>query len=82
MLLLVHFLTTTLSGGSDFILFANKKIFGAIINTDPMIATVMGRDFYRVPQGVNGSMSMKTAFALLSYNYTYFFPTVPLQVSF
>ena len=34
--------------------FANTTVWGAMILTDPMTAGVLGRDFYRVPQGVNG----------------------------
>lgn len=33
----------------------NATVFGAIIMTDPMVAEVLGRDFHKVPQGVNGS---------------------------
>ncbi len=33
----------------------NVTVYGAMILTDPDISSVLGRDFYRVPQGVNGS---------------------------
>ena len=32
-----------------------KQVYSGIINTDPMIADVLGRDFHKVPQGVNGT---------------------------
>lgn len=35
--------------------FANTTVYAAMILTDPDIAEVLGRDFHRVPQGVNGS---------------------------
>lgn len=35
--------------------FANTTIYAAMILTDPLIAEVLGRDFHRVPQGVNGT---------------------------
>lgn len=35
--------------------FANTTVYGGIILTDPTIAEVLGRDFHRVPQGVNGT---------------------------
>ena len=35
--------------------FGSKQLYGAIINTDPAIAEVLGRDFHKVPQGVNGT---------------------------
>jgi hypothetical protein len=35
--------------------FAGKVVYGAMIHTDPKIASVLGRDFHKVPQGVNGS---------------------------
>jgi hypothetical protein len=35
--------------------FANTTVYGAMIMTDPMISAILGRDFHRVPQGVNGS---------------------------
>lgn len=35
--------------------FANTTVWAAMILTDPMTAGVLGRDFYRVPQGVNGT---------------------------
>lgn len=35
--------------------FANTTVYGAMIMTDPQIAEVLGRDFHKVPQGVNGS---------------------------
>lgn len=37
--------------------FANTTVYAAMILTDPMIADVLGRDFHKVPQGVNGSAS-------------------------
>jgi hypothetical protein len=43
------------SGKISSTMFADKKIYGAVINTDPQIASVLGRDFHRVPQGVNGT---------------------------
>ncbi len=36
-------------------MLGGKLVFSAIINTDPMIAGVLGRDFHKVPQGVNGT---------------------------
>lgn len=35
--------------------FANTTVYAGMILTDPMVADVLGRDFHRVPQGVNGS---------------------------
>jgi hypothetical protein len=35
--------------------FANRTVYGAMIFTDPSTANLLGRDFYRVPQGVNGT---------------------------
>jgi hypothetical protein len=35
--------------------FANTTVYAGMILTDPMIADVLGRDFHRVPQGVNGT---------------------------
>jgi hypothetical protein len=35
--------------------FAGRTVYSAIINTDPKMAMVMGRDFHKVPQGVKGS---------------------------
>lgn len=35
----------------------NATVFGAMILTDPDISAVLGRDFHKVPQGVNGSTS-------------------------
>jgi cell division protein FtsI/penicillin-binding protein 2 len=35
--------------------FANTTIYAAMILTDPAIAEVLGRDFHKVPQGVNGT---------------------------
>ena len=35
--------------------FAGRTIYGAVINTDPKMSMVMGRDFHKVPQGVKGS---------------------------
>lgn len=35
--------------------FANTTVYAAMILTDPDIAEVLGRDFHRVPQGVNGT---------------------------
>ena len=39
-------------GGTNF---ANTTVWGAMIQTDPTVAGLMGRDFSRVPQGVNGT---------------------------
>jgi hypothetical protein len=36
-------------------IFAGRKVYGAVINTDPKMSMVMGRDFHKVPQGVKGS---------------------------
>ena len=41
--------------GLEGTFFANTTVYAAMILTDPMIADVLGRDFHRVPQGVNGS---------------------------
>lgn len=35
--------------------FGNVTVYAAMILTDPDIAEVLGRDFHRVPQGVNGT---------------------------
>ena len=35
--------------------FGNHSVTGAMIFTDPNTAGLLGRDFYRVPQGVNGT---------------------------
>ena len=35
--------------------FAGKNIFSLIIRTDPKMARIMGRDFHKVPQGVDGT---------------------------
>ena len=35
--------------------FAGRTVYGAVINTDPKMSMVMGRDFHKVPQGVKGS---------------------------
>jgi hypothetical protein len=35
----------------------NVTVFGAMVLTDPDISAVLGRDFHKVPQGVNGSTS-------------------------
>jgi hypothetical protein len=35
--------------------FAGTRVWGAMIQTDPEMAALLGRDFYRVPQGVNGT---------------------------
>ena len=40
------------SGGTKF---GNTTVWGAMILTDPTVAGLMGRDFSRVPQGVNGT---------------------------
>ena len=39
-------------GGENF---AGRRVYGAVINTDPKMSMVMGRDFHKVPQGVKGS---------------------------
>jgi hypothetical protein len=39
-------------GGTSF---AGTRVWGAMIQTDPEMAFLLGRDFYRVPQGVNGT---------------------------
>ena len=41
-----------LSGGTKF---ANTTVWAAIIQTDPTLSGVMGRDFHKVPQGVVGT---------------------------
>ena len=33
----------------------DKMVYSSIIVTDPLLADILGRDFHRVPQGVNGS---------------------------
>ena len=35
--------------------FAGKNVYAAIISTDPKMARIMGRDFHKVPQGVDGT---------------------------
>ena len=35
--------------------FANHTVFSGIILTDPAVSAVLGRDFHKVPQGVNGT---------------------------
>jgi len=35
--------------------FADHNIYSAIISTDPKMARIMGRDFHKVPQGVDGT---------------------------
>ena len=35
--------------------FANQTIWATMILTDPMTANILGRDFHRIPQGVNGT---------------------------
>jgi len=35
--------------------FAGHNIYGTIISTDPKMARIMGRDFHKVPQGVDGT---------------------------
>lgn len=35
--------------------FANTTVYAGMILTDPTIAEVLGRDFHKVPQGVNGT---------------------------
>lgn len=37
--------------------FANKTVYSGIILTDIVISTHLGRDFHKVPQGVNGTQS-------------------------
>lgn len=44
-----------LSGVQRYVRFANRTVYGAMIFTDPATANLLGRDFYRVPQGVNGT---------------------------
>ena len=44
-----------LAGVQRYIPFANRSVYGAMIFTDPATANLLGRDFYRVPQGVNGT---------------------------
>lgn len=44
--------------------FANTTIYAAMIMTDPMVAAVLGRDFHRVPQGVNGSATQNAEWRL------------------
>eukprot|EP00596_Hydrurales_sp_CCMP1899_P004193 CAMPEP_0119039714 /NCGR_PEP_ID=MMETSP1177-20130426/9336_1 /TAXON_ID=2985 /ORGANISM="Ochromonas sp, Strain CCMP1899" /LENGTH=251 /DNA_ID=CAMNT_0007003925 /DNA_START=550 /DNA_END=1305 /DNA_ORIENTATION=- len=40
------------AGGTKF---ANTTVWAAMIQTDPTVAGVLGRDFHKVPQGVNGT---------------------------
>jgi hypothetical protein len=35
--------------------FGNTTVYAGMILTDPTIAEVLGRDFHKVPQGVNGT---------------------------
>lgn len=35
--------------------FGSKTVYGGVINTDPQLAEVLGRDFHKVPQGVTGT---------------------------
>lgn len=44
--------------------FANTTVYAAMIMTDPMVAAVLGRDFHRVPQGVNGSAAQNAEWRL------------------
>ena len=55
MLLLLLLLPVAVQPLGEPTFFGSKQLYGAIINTDPMIADVLGRDFHRVPQGVNGT---------------------------
>lgn len=36
-------------------IFANTTVYSAMILTDPMISGLLGRDFHKVPEGVNGT---------------------------
>lgn len=44
-----------LANSQRFVNYANRSVYGAMIFTDPNTANLLGRDFYRVPQGVNGT---------------------------
>jgi hypothetical protein len=37
--------------------FAGRYVLGGMIQTDPTMSSFLGRDFHKVPQGVNGSAS-------------------------
>jgi len=55
-----------LSSAKRFVNFANRTVYGAMIFTDPNTASLLGRDFYRVPQGVNGTAT-ENALARLAH---------------
>ncbi len=48
----------------------NVTVFGAMILTDPDISAVLGRDFHRVPQGVNGSTSQNALWRIENGKHT------------
>lgn len=48
----------------------NVTVFGAMILTDPDISAVLGRDFHRVPQGVNGSTAQNALWRIENGKHT------------
>jgi len=65
---------------SKHTLFANKTVWCAIIQTDPATANILGRDFHRVPQGVNGT-AVDNALLRIE-NGKYLASTLPFAVEF
>lgn len=50
--------------------FGNRTLHAAIIVTDPHIAAVLGRDFHKVPQGVNGSAAQNAQWRIMNAHRT------------
>jgi hypothetical protein len=48
----------------------NITVFGAMILTDPDISSILGRDFHKVPQGVNGSTAQNAEGRIQNGKYT------------
>jgi hypothetical protein len=48
----------------------NVTVYGAMILTDPDISAVLGRDFHRVPQGVNGTTSQNAQWRIENGKHT------------
>lgn len=67
-----------LAGVQRYIPFANRSVYGAMIFTDPATANLLGRDFYRVPQGVNGT-ALDNANARLAHGKN-FIAELPIPV--
>ena len=51
----VMMITVMVNSLGKSVILSDKVVYSAIIVTDPLLADVLGRDFHRVPQGVNGS---------------------------